>query len=826
MPVNIDPSVNPEKIPHLTFVPQIALPSVFNDALSYTEVLGKVVATVNKSIDNVNEVAENMTEQLIQTLTGAKLPEYFNIIHNGSEMIDLDNWTIDNPAGLYTAVGEGKLCILAANVAFDGSGNAIPYPDYHVKFILAQVSETVTSESVVRSCCFYNMNYYNTIRLAVFNLTKTAGSVTCECMTFNERSLITEDDISAFQSVAKDKLMVYKGDVAFPQTDVNYIELTSYGVLYDLAPLFCVTDGTHLIAGNVCPCIVIDKKTGFVGEMRYGGNTNPWVRIYGTGVQICSQAMATIATLSSGVLVNSQNIENLNTALGNLSDAVEGLGVDVSELDSDSVKYTQQTKTNGEKEIARGNIGAVAVNNPVVNNTLMISNRDDAADVKMGVYVDNGANILDFKAGESAMPVLRNVASPTSQYDVANRKYVDENSGADAVKYVAQNPDNVEKSIARNNIGALEKNEPLAYDNLSIINQVDNAVITAEPTIVSGATVVNLSCTIGDSPRIANVATPVNDSDVATKAYVDANTAEGCVRYDAAQVLTSNEKNRARLNIDAVQRTHGSFVDFFTIDGSNSSFIGLAIGPGGDGPALSLSNSDNDPVSILNVGPPVNQNGCANKQYVDETAGYCVKYNESQSLSDLQKEQARNNIGSAAKTDAEINNHVKINSVQEDACVILVDVQNGNTGIVHTKNDLKVVKNYEAFPEQGYVETLQKVTVADPTEPANAATKRYVDNANSIITIKCDGETGNWSIYFQEYEQRWLYSQLMDRINSGARVRLEYNITEQSDTVTTECIWWGTSVIGMGAMMNTEDGMVVLNLASDKTFTASPLIPS
>ena len=49
------------------------------------------------------------------------------------------------------------------------------------------------------------------------------------------------------------------------------------------------------------------------------------------------------------------------------------------------------------------------------------------------------------------------------------------------------------------------------------------------------------------------VASPTEDDDAATKAYVDNNAAgSGAVRYDAAQSLTLEQKNRARLNIGAL----------------------------------------------------------------------------------------------------------------------------------------------------------------------------------------------------------------------------------------------------------------------------------
>lgn len=101
------------------------------------------------------------------------------------------------------------------------------------------------------------------------------------------------------------------------------------------------------------------------------------------------------------------------------------------------------------------------------------------------------------------------------------------------------------------------------------------------------------------------VATPTEDDDAATKAYVDEkNAGEGAVRYDAAQELTYAQKAQARRNMDATGTESPQFKGYVTLTPAN--------GNDGTGVGLSVTGSDGNyvlDISDVNEGNPTLLNG-------------------------------------------------------------------------------------------------------------------------------------------------------------------------------------------------------------------------
>lgn len=119
------------------------------------------------------------------------------------------------------------------------------------------------------------------------------------------------------------------------------------------------------------------------------------------------------------------------------------------------------------------------------------------------------------------------------------------------------------------------------------------------------------------------VATPTEDDDAATKAYVDNNAAgAGAVRYDAAQTLEAAQQFQARQNINAAGVVMPQFQGFLTLAPANAP-IGTGVGllPTGSGNDFTLDISDvneNTPTLLTGVKTPADTdtNAAATVEYV------------------------------------------------------------------------------------------------------------------------------------------------------------------------------------------------------------------
>ena len=118
------------------------------------------------------------------------------------------------------------------------------------------------------------------------------------------------------------------------------------------------------------------------------------------------------------------------------------------------------------------------------------------------------------------------------------------------------------------------------------------------------------------------VATPTEDDDAATKAYVDNNAAgAGAVRYDAAQTLDMAQQGQARTNIGAVGYNSPQFQGYLALAPANA--------PLGTGVGLSPSGSGNDftlDISDVNEGTPTLLTGIKTPNDADTNAAVNVAY--------------------------------------------------------------------------------------------------------------------------------------------------------------------------------------------------------
>lgn len=120
------------------------------------------------------------------------------------------------------------------------------------------------------------------------------------------------------------------------------------------------------------------------------------------------------------------------------------------------------------------------------------------------------------------------------------------------------------------------------------------------------------------------VASPTEDDDAATKAYVDGRAAgSGAVRYDAAQTLEVAQQFQARKNIGAVGNDSPQFQGFLALAPANAPLgTGVGLSPSGSGNDFTLDISDvneNTPTLLTGVKTPTDAdtNAAATVEYVN-----------------------------------------------------------------------------------------------------------------------------------------------------------------------------------------------------------------
>lgn len=155
------------------------------------------------------------------------------------------------------------------------------------------------------------------------------------------------------------------------------------------------------------------------------------------------------------------------------------------------------------------------------------------------------------------------------------------------------------------------------------------------------------------------VASPTEDDDAATKAYVDGRAAgTGAVRYDAAQTLDEAQQFQARKNIGAVGDYSPQFTGFLSLAPANGTLgTGVGLSPSRDGNNFALDISDvneNTPTLLTGVKTPTDAdtNAAATVEYVKAKVASggvtdAVLFT-AQTLTDTQKKQARANIDAAS----------------------------------------------------------------------------------------------------------------------------------------------------------------------------------
>lgn len=593
MGVNWNGMNNPETIPFKGYVPKIALPTVFGDALSYLEDVSKVNYAINKTIEEVNNLAQNLIEVVSQSIESAKIPVYDELVHNGSNIVSPLNWNLSNPETIFKAIGAGKMCILTADCDFNI--DHIPVPSNRTKqaFVLTQAYQiNPNNNTTTVNAVFVNYNS-NRIRYVEVSILRDNNVYTSTILNFTEYEIPTTQMIQDMHQFIDKKVMVYIGQVDIPSENESYIEITNNASSIDLKSYFMVESAdAHLYAPTTCPCVVVDYRSGVIGLFKYGGDVTPWARIYGTGYRLNSDFNDQLADLYDYVDEYDTHVGELDTRMTTaegdiqgLKDRVESTETSIANLDGEVVKTTPQDLTESQKIAARSNIDSAQAHNPLLYGKISVID-DYGNSAFLSLDVTGNVKYLLFEGGA---PIIRGVRDPVAAQDVATKGYVDNAipEVTDAVKYTYQVLTDTQAQTARNNIKACEKENPYMLGNLTI--QDNDAVITLSVAISSGNRTIIFTGS-GSDVILRRVGAPVYSNDAANKAYVDAMVVqtEGNVKYDRSQSLSQSEKEQARQNIDAAS-------DYDAVIGSS-----LRIDAGrGNSPTIIMDNGSDQRRIVL-----------------------------------------------------------------------------------------------------------------------------------------------------------------------------------------------------------------------------------
>lgn len=579
MGVNWNPSINPESIPNLKFIPRIALPTVFGDALSYMEQVGKINAVLNQVIDNMNEFGQNAVQIIATEIENAKLPVYDELVYNGSIIPSPNNWSFAHPDNVYKAIQNGKMAILGGNFSFNSDGIPVYNEKVNQYMILTEVYQPDATQPNKLEARF--MSYSSThIRYLSANLDFDGVDYTGAIQTFVDFEIPTTEYVDEIYKHLTNKVMIYSGEGEIPEEINQYLTVTGNATNTRASTYIVGLENDSILLKDICPAVVIGKAKPCVGIMIYGSDDNPWVRIYGSGVKLNQDVYNKFDIIDTDISTLFHNIETLtdtDTALDDrlteVEEKVQTLPDDVTADLDNCVQYTAQNKREDEKDIACENIGAVSKKHPDMFSPVTLADEYTQSEVLITLDTINNALIVMFEEGR---PILRNVAVPVSDYDAANKKYVDEHvSGGSAVMYTAQTLTTEQQAQARENINALATANPQALGEMRItgvlyIGRNDNS-FQLYPTTEDGNKVVRIASTYGFQ-ILRGIATPIEANDAANKAYVDnlITVAGGAVTY-SPQVRTAEEKRIARDNIGACARTNPDISGQLTVSANNSS---------------------------------------------------------------------------------------------------------------------------------------------------------------------------------------------------------------------------------------------------------------
>ena len=411
---------------------------------------------------------------------------------------------------------------------------------------------------------------------------------------------------------------------------------------------------------------------------------------------------------------------------------------------------------------------------------------------------------------------LRNVGAPNT--DAATKKYVDDNSSG-----------SVDTSSFLKLDGTRKMTGNLDMDNNRIYN-LPAPASPKQPTPLSftdlkylhvGGTNKMTNNLNMDNKKIINLRIPTNDTDGATKKYVDdsiSNTSS-FIKKDGSVSMTSNlnlgNKKIVGLttpvsNTDAATK---KYVDDNTAAPDLSDYLEK------DGTVTMTGNLNLGNNKIVGLATPVSNTDAATKKYVDDNAG-------SPNLSNYLKKDGsvsmtgNFNVGNnkivglatpTSNTDAATKKYVDDNTaapdlsnyLKKDGSVAMTGELNaGNNKIINIGNP---TQNNEAV-NKDYVDKLVHKTAVQPSHYKNEFS--YLMSSGSQWTDEIDGgvsfiinkidelppNKGN----FHDYNHKVIYMYILKN-NSKYEYKMGINFTDYRQILITRCVWkYSTQIILFG----------------------------
>lgn len=221
------------------------------------------------------------------------------------------------------------------------------------------------------------------------------------------------------------------------------------------------------------------------------------------------------------------------------------------------------------------------------------------------------------------------------------------------------------------------------------------------------------------------VASPTEDDDAATKAYVDGS----AVRYDAAQTLDEAQQFQARKNIGAVGDYSPQFTGFLSLAPANGTLgTGVGLSPSRDGNNFALDISD------VNENTPTLLTGVKTPTDADTNAGATVEYVKNK-VSEVAASGGVNvdNALSATSTNPVQNKVVKAALDKKAGTAVATTSANG----LMSKADKTKLDDIERGANKTTIDSAMSGSSVNPVQ--NKVIKQYIDDkaaaAGSNITV-------------------------------------------------------------------------------------------
>lgn len=295
MPTNFEPTQNPALVNKIPFLPKIALPTVFGEALSYLEELGRVVKACNQVIEQSNEAVQTVSEYteivlqlqrsidgLSDTLTAMQvLTSYKPIIYIGNETFPLEDADLDLTPSDDMYTHDWCDTFILSDALVNGE-HAFPFNDGTV---------VIDSATGYIGKCYVNK-----------------GTSLCGITGLGIQLSATE--LGKLSLYADGKALIYKGETAFPIPG----EYMSFGLVnpletHDWYSEFILPPG---ISGrpfrNGTP--VIDSRWGGIGVITEGYDSNFNYKCGITGISNNSPIFKMGDSNTTGVVAELMRVNN------------------------------------------------------------------------------------------------------------------------------------------------------------------------------------------------------------------------------------------------------------------------------------------------------------------------------------------------------------------------------------------------------------------------------------------------------------------------------------------------------------------------------------